>query len=426
MRGIFKTFPELPAPAIKVASILLDEGDIFLIDSVITDRSLTATIFPANAADKSISWDTSNAEVADVTPAVGNSAKITAAGPGSAIITVTTADGNFCASCKVNVYSPGSGGDGDPYSIYDAESLKKIADNLGPGVYYKLVTDIDLSSVPNWTPIGTSASGNQFSGDFNGDGHTISGLVINTSADYQGLFGYIGSGGSVENLCVSGNINSGSAQYIGIIAGHNAGTIQNCYTLGDITCSQNIGGITGVNTGTVKNCYTLGNITSTNDNAGGIVGDNGGTVQYCYALGDIKGNSSSTGGIVGKRSNGTIKNCVALNKNVSLPNGTQVGRVVGQLTGSGADSCLDNNYAYFDMYITANGSMVSVPHPGVITEKHGGDIDGSSPDGGYNNRDFWESTIDFIFSPAIWEWNGRSGLPILSCFPAGTQDHSFP
>ena len=64
-----------------------------------------------------------------------------------------------------------------------------------------LTVDGDLNDSPHppaneWIPI------NNFSGTFDGDGHTISGLYYSGSGDYVGLFGYVGSGGQVENVSV--------------------------------------------------------------------------------------------------------------------------------------------------------------------------------------------------------------------------------
>ena len=73
------------------------------------------------------------------------------------------------------------------------------------------------SGKTSWTPIGNydnsdpiDDNGSQFTGIFDGGGHSITGLYINSEVDnYQGLFGFAGNGGAVRNLSVSGEITEG-------------------------------------------------------------------------------------------------------------------------------------------------------------------------------------------------------------------------
>ena len=109
----------------------------------------------------------------------------------------------------------GSGTEDNPYQIATAADLLEFADKVNnknqTGAWAELTDDIDLSSVcskekGNWTPIGTSYA-NAYTGTFNGNGHTISGLYIDSSDnDYKGLFGYVGTRGTVQNLSVSGSV----------------------------------------------------------------------------------------------------------------------------------------------------------------------------------------------------------------------------
>ncbi len=82
--------------------------------------------------------------------------------------------------------------------IYTAEGMYNVSDDLSGN--YILMNDIDLSSYSSWTPIGSSDS-SYFSGIFDGGGHTITGLKIDSEDSYQGLFGYV-SGGSISNLII--------------------------------------------------------------------------------------------------------------------------------------------------------------------------------------------------------------------------------
>ena len=144
--------------------------------------------------------------------------------------------------------------DGDVYLINDADDLQKFADKVNRGgetdADARLTADINLSG-KSWTPIG--GSNNPYTGTFDGNGKTISGLNINDN--YQGLFGYLGSGGKIENLTVIGTV-SGAGTVGGIVA-RNDGTIQNCTFSGTVS-GNTVGGVVGYNNGgTVTGCYFL-------------------------------------------------------------------------------------------------------------------------------------------------------------------------
>ena len=196
----------------------------------------------------------------------------------------------------------GSGRDSDPYIIASADQLAALSAfvNSGEscsGLYFRLEGDIKLegSADHQWTPIGKDYD-NQFMGSFDGDGHTISGLYIDSTSNYQGLFGAIGSDGIVKNLAVSGSVTGNN--YVGGIAGYSVGIIENCHNDASITGNSIVGGIAGdVYAGTIQKCYNRGTI-SGSANVGGIAGSLNGSIQNCYNLGEI--NSSETaGGIAG-------------------------------------------------------------------------------------------------------------------------------
>ena len=161
----------------------------------------------------------------------------------------------------------------------------------------------DGETVNQWTPI--SNNERKYSGIFDGNGYKISGLYINQSNSFnQGLFGYIDQNGTVKNLGVDGTVKE--KNYVGGIAGYNAGTIDSCYNTGDVGGDDYIGGIAGCNAGKVDSCYNTGDV-SGDAFTGGIAGCNDKTVSNCYNTGDV-GGSRSTGGIAG-RNNNTVSNC---------------------------------------------------------------------------------------------------------------------
>ncbi len=164
-----------------------------------------------------------------------------------------------------------------------------ITDNSGVLTAYGTVAT-DTSEFRGWTPIGTSA--NQYKGHFDGQGYTVNGLYMNDSSlSYGGLFGYIGSGATVERVGVDYSYFHGN-QYIGGIAGYNGGTINNCYSFYTVTMgNQLVGGIAGQNGGTIKNCYNYGVVNAPAD-IGGIAGKNSNTIENTYYL---EGASSDNG-----------------------------------------------------------------------------------------------------------------------------------
>ena len=176
--------------------------------------------------------------------------------------------------------------DGDGfYLISTADELRLFASMVNSGqtsISAKLTADIELnnttgwenwseSNAPanSWTPIGS-----YFTGTFDGQGHTISGLYYVNNSDYPsyyvGLFGSLEGGGTVENVGVTKSYiqSSDYAGYTGGIVGllRNGGTIRNCYCTGIVRCQgfRGGGGIAGMSSGnsTIENCYFAGSISS--------------------------------------------------------------------------------------------------------------------------------------------------------------------
>ena len=222
-------------------------------------------------------------------------------------------------------------GGSPPFQITKVEHLKQLSacvdkNNDHTDITFELTTDIDLNN-ENWTPIGswhfTGSSNNRpFSGTFDGNNKTISGLEINrveTTAASLGLFGYVGPGGTVKDLnVVEGTVKGVSADgnsSFGGVVGHNAGNVEGCSFSGSVEGGINVGGVVGYNLGTarVTNCYNSGDVTGNNSGGGGsiggVVGLNGGTVTKCYNTGPVTGVRASTGGVVGFNNSGTVSEC---------------------------------------------------------------------------------------------------------------------
>ena len=257
------------------------------------------------------------------------------------------------------------------YTVTSTEGLKNIAKLVNEewklGINITLTADIDLKGI-DWTPIGKDDN-KAYTGTFDGNGKTITGLTVTGSDQYAGLFGYIGSGGTVKNVVLEGvQIESdNSSGYAGGVAGDSWGTIENCSVSGSVSGttfaggvvgSQRGGSITGCNSSaTVKGvifaggiagetnsgasltgCYATRDVTVENDgtnnsHAGGVVGYNGGgTLTACYATGSVTGSGSGTiyvGGVTGSNNFGILTACYHAKEDVSGPTGT-TGGVAGR------------------------------------------------------------------------------------------------
>ena len=93
----------------KVASVSLDKNEMELTEG--ESATLTATVLPENANDKSVTWSSSDEAVATV----DQTGKVTAVKKGTATITVTTNDGGKTATCAVTVKRPTTEGGNEGY-----------------------------------------------------------------------------------------------------------------------------------------------------------------------------------------------------------------------------------------------------------------------------------------------------------------------
>ena len=250
----------------------------------------------------------------------------------------TINDGTF------NTPITGSGTKDDPYQISTAAQLKRfrnIVNGTGgqtqdSGACAVLMNDIVLNdgtfdangtytpgssskAAEEWTPIGKYTDDNDktpYTGTFDGQGHTIKGLYVNSASDaYVGLFGCL-EGAAVRNLTVDGYVQG--YKTAGGIAGYASNAaIENCSNHCSVFGGSDsmLGGIAGLNFDGAKiiDCYNVGTIIRNStvfEFCGGIVWGNAGTVSNCYNVGTISGNVYD-GEIVGRNS-GTVKNCYYL------------------------------------------------------------------------------------------------------------------
>lgn len=210
-----------------------------------------------------------------------------------------------------------------------------------------LTADIELSG-ETWTPIGSEST--PYTGTFDGQGYTISGMTIENAESYSGLFGNVT--GTVRDFTVTGSITITGDKTVAKVGGavgslgtaSAGGTVSGVISGVDITVSagnDHIGGVVGSmpenSSPTVESCVYTGdiNITVAAGSVAGVVGYiRTGTIQNCANWGGISintGGNGSVGGILGYCNNGKIyiRNCY--NSGVIAAEGTaNVGAIVGQ------------------------------------------------------------------------------------------------
>lgn len=227
------------------------------------------------------------------------------------------------------------------FVLTEASQLAGLAKLVNEGNSFEdkavcLDVDVDLASKP-WTPIGqykdaegSSISGQLFSGSFDGNGHTIDGLMIdnaNGKSSYRALFGY--ADGKICNFTVKGEVSGRDVS--GVVAalgdGGSIDSVVSYVNLNNRASSETQGKTAGIvvtvkgngtNGWTISNCKNYGDVSSTNETVGGILGwtaDESGKlrIENCENHGEIKASGSingDAGGIVGGCRTITIEGCI--------------------------------------------------------------------------------------------------------------------
>ena len=351
-----------------------------------------------------------------------------------------------------------AGGDGTEDTPFEVSSPEQLA-NIGQLLYcnFRLTRNIDLSVVANWTPLGAESpcdGGNDdacFQGKLDGGDYMISGLTVNITGDYGGLFGYTGEHAEIRSLGLSGvditagessgglvGLNNGTisnsyasgtvavggsgGSYIGGLIGRNLGSISSSYAAVVNSGDDSTGGLVGYNSGSISNSYATGEVSS-GTTRGGLVGLNDGSISSSYATGAVSGGEVIGGGLVGENRNGNTSNSYAAGE---VP-GTIVllGGLVGNSDLSGDITGI--NYFADDVGgsdgIGANGGSCLAA---VCVQAMGGDdaaraawladsLD-ETDDSGLN----WDAELD-AEGNAVWGNLNAAGFPCLKNMPAGAE-----
>ena len=298
-------------------------------------------------------------------------AVMSASGTSALVLNTATANGADGAvaggSVKVGLISgaftgrvdfPGRAGpgfltiNGDAYTIVNTLGLSTtvtVTDlqgmKSGLATNYALGADIDASATSTWNagagfvPVGTP--GTPYTGRFDGLGHTITALTINSGAASAGLFGATGPTQSFQNVGLVGGSVSGAAGSGGLIGTNGTGsTVSNSYNTGSVTGGAGTGGLVGDNTtGAISQSFATGTVTGASG-TGGLVGTNTtGAVSTSYATGSVIGSGAGTGGLIGSDTTG------AISQSFATGNVTGAGSATGGLVGSNGANTVSDTYA---------------------------------------------------------------------------------
>lgn len=311
-----------------------------------------------------------------------------------------------------------------------------------------------------WEPIGTTGTGNQFTGSFDGNNHTISGLYIYRPATGTvGLFGYA-SGADLNNIILedvsivghgyvgslvgynlnssistssasSGDITGTENNAGGLVGGNIGGSISNSYSTCSVSGNYYVGGLVGLNYGSISNSYSTGSVSASDDYVGGLVGHNSGSgsVSNSYSTGSVSG-SNRIGGLVGHNDN-----IISNSYSIGTVSGTWY---VGGLAGL--------NYGPISKSYSTGIVLASNYVGGLVGGQYGGsinysfwDIDtsGQETSGGGTGKTTDEiktlTTFTTELSENSWDFvdtwtmsNGRnSGYPYLQSIPPEALTHTL-
>ena len=228
----------------------------------------------------------------------------------------------------------GMGTDREPFLIQSTDDMDRLAALVNggrnyAGVYFEQTADLDYAG-KTYTPVGNYNYG--FKGTFNGNGHTISHVIIQSTLNFIGLFGWLESGGSISGLTLGEGSSIAGWNRVGGIVGQCGGAINGCNIVEGVTISANktfVGGIVGDCVGgNVSNCQNRADISSNTIACGGIVGivSSGGEVLQCSNYGSVQA-SENCGGIVGR-----LVDCSMVTECInegSISGNEKVGGIVG-------------------------------------------------------------------------------------------------
>ena len=260
-------------------------------------------------------------------------------------------------------FADGAGTEGDPYQVATAEELDNVRDFLGS--YFIQISDIDLGGNDpegdfynggnGWIPIGNTTD--KFTGSYNGQGFSISGLYINrtgTPGSNSGLFGVINNA-SITNLTIeSAQITGG--QNSGVLVGQaESSEISDISVSGTVSGNSSVGGLAGRATSgsefnEIEVNGTITGLSSAGGIAGSLVASNISSASVHVTVQTTGINNQIAGGIAGIIQTGSVIES-------SSAAGTVSGRnIIGGVAGSMENSTVRDTYSLSDVIATSSTS----------------------------------------------------------------------
>jgi len=338
------------------------------------------------------------------------------------------------SSASLSVAPTGTGTGTDPYIIDSLPNLYWFSQTPSAWADTLIQTsNIDATATSTWangagfSPIGNGTT--KFTGSYNGKGHAIRNLSINsTGATYVGLFGYLDTKGVIDSLGLVSASLIADAPNVGALVGYNAGSVQNSFATGstqvNVTSNNtSVGGLVGYNTGTIQSTYAANTIQINGANfsniyAGGLVGSTVGAsaiLEKDFASGSVTIDAvtqmAPAGGLVGAARDGaSINNCYATGATISHgPKWIYAAGLVGLLI-NGAK--VQNSYATGTAEVTAS----STNYTGGVVGQHMGTMQNC----------FWDSTSSKQASSFGHASSGSSGEGIALNSAQMDSAASFP
>jgi hypothetical protein len=232
---------------------------------------------------------------------------------------------------------PGGDGSSTPYQINGLNQLYWLSQNSSVwSSDFEQITNITATATESWdggagfTPIGNGST--YFTGTYDGNNYSISDLTITRNSTYNvALFGGVRDNGIISrthlnNVNISGDYNVG-----GVVGYLMQGDVSKCSSTGSISGKRYSGGIVGaMNSGTISECFTSATINLLSgrdgDGMGGLTGYSFGTINNCYSSGNVNG-GTRVGGLIGYAANNTSTiNCYSTG---SVSGTSSVGGLIG-------------------------------------------------------------------------------------------------
>jgi uncharacterized protein (TIGR03437 family) len=284
-------------------------------------------------------------------------------------------------------------------AIQTVQELQNMQNNLAGS--YVLANNIDASVTAmsnggkGFIPIGSAAA--PFTGTFNGNGYTITGLFIYSAAANVGLFGSAGATAVIENVQlaganVTGTSGGGESGATGVLAGHLDGKVMGCTVAGAVSGTSTgnfVGGLVGYSDGSIANSSANITVISPGDGSagGGLVGLNTGLIT----------GSTATGSVTSPTAGGDLGGLVGANESAGSIMSSQASCAVGGLSSGGINAAVGGLVGY-------NSAMVSTSHAtGSVSGTNGSAL------GGLVGQNEAGSLLQQSFATGTVSWSGSGG-----------------